>query len=54
MFIEMLPVASTSIDISALAAAPDEALPALIVDAIVFTAIGVVIEKGVDILFEKL
>ncbi len=54
MFIEMFPVASTSIDLSAMASVPEAALPAVLIDAIIFTAIGVVIEKGVDILFEKL
>jgi|GEM_PF-6020480 len=54
MYMEMFPLVSTSIDPSVLEGTDMAALPAVIVDAIIFTAIGVVIEKGVDILFEKL
>ncbi|MEO0294293.1 MAG: hypothetical protein ABIN61_08770 [candidate division WOR-3 bacterium] len=55
MFIEMIPLSSTSIDPGLFAeemAVP--ALPAVIVEAIIYSAIGVVIYEAVEIAFEKL
>ena len=54
MYMEMFPLVSTSIDPSLFEEAALPALPAVIVEAIIYSAIGVVIYEAVEIIFEKL